>query len=758
MASIPHHHERVLSIDGGGFQGLKSLLIMESIMQNVEQISQRPFVPAQVFDLICGTSTGGFLALLLGRFGLDCRTAIEVYKTTMQSLLGTTESEFWLRLLSGVDFEIQAYEDALRGLILTYGGDPDLVMMGVESGTSHVSHGGTKTFVTVGADTPHYDNMVYHVRSYPPPPHSTQSSPPGHEWSVREAARTTLANPIYLPRFKIRKDDVEFSFQDAGLCGFTNPTRLACREAQKLWPLKDIGVVVSLGTGFSELYPPPKPTQAWFATEAYLKPFVDDILEKVPSEIAEREISRRRAMTVVKNLVSGAVDSELVHLDVSSRILNTRYYRFNPSSALPTMEIADIFHFELVEQTIRDWLASPKQKENIRNVATKLVDLNREFPVRKLAKRPVNPTPRQPIPTPLPPPPRVPIPPPRVLTPPPRVPTPPPRVLTPPPRVPTPPPRVPTPPPRVPTPPPRVPTPAPRVPTPPPRVPTPAPRVPTPPPRVLTPPPREPTPPPREPTPPPRQPTPPPRQPTPPPRQPTPPPRQPTPPPRQPTPPPPPPPLAAPAHPADVQPPPIERDGTPQPPSPPSQVELLTPEPTRTSEPRPAVKAPSDIAAARTMEPPPPPPDTNIGYNPQLDKKRPQTMQDYLSTYRVVFVIDDSRSMLGEKWRETSRALSGIAGHAVKTGTKTVEIRFLNSTVVCEDVTNASTIEKAFKQVSPRGSTPTGRVLGNILNTQIARLDAAISTEEYRDIEPLDIIVITDGAPSQSSENMFRYI
>jgi patatin-like phospholipase/acyl hydrolase len=36
--------------------------------------------PCQIFDLICGTSTRGLIAILLGPFGLSCEEAVDVYK------------------------------------------------------------------------------------------------------------------------------------------------------------------------------------------------------------------------------------------------------------------------------------------------------------------------------------------------------------------------------------------------------------------------------------------------------------------------------------------------------------------------------------------------------------------------------------------------------------------------------------------------------------------------------------------------------
>lgn len=40
--------------------------------------------------------------------------------------------------------------------------------------------------------------------------------------------------------------------------------------------------------------------------------------------------------------------------------------------------------------------------------------------------------------------------------------------------------------------------------------------------------------------------------------------------------------------------------------------------------------APISTADAHLVAPPKPPPNTNPGYNPQLDERRPETMIDYL--------------------------------------------------------------------------------------------------------------------------------
>jgi predicted patatin/cPLA2 family phospholipase len=53
---------RILSLDGGGTRGVLSIAFLKEILKRVN----RNLEPYQMFDLICGTSTGGIIATLLG--------------------------------------------------------------------------------------------------------------------------------------------------------------------------------------------------------------------------------------------------------------------------------------------------------------------------------------------------------------------------------------------------------------------------------------------------------------------------------------------------------------------------------------------------------------------------------------------------------------------------------------------------------------------------------------------------------------------
>ena len=65
------HSPRILSLDGGGIRGLSPLFILKDILDCVRRKSgNRDLLPCEHFDLIGGTSTGGLIAIMLGRLGM----------------------------------------------------------------------------------------------------------------------------------------------------------------------------------------------------------------------------------------------------------------------------------------------------------------------------------------------------------------------------------------------------------------------------------------------------------------------------------------------------------------------------------------------------------------------------------------------------------------------------------------------------------------------------------------------------------------
>jgi len=71
---VAKHGLRILSMDGGGMKGLATVQILKEIEKGTgKQIHE-------LFDLICGTSTGGMLAVALGIKHMTLDKCEEIYK------------------------------------------------------------------------------------------------------------------------------------------------------------------------------------------------------------------------------------------------------------------------------------------------------------------------------------------------------------------------------------------------------------------------------------------------------------------------------------------------------------------------------------------------------------------------------------------------------------------------------------------------------------------------------------------------------
>ncbi|KNG45297.1 von willebrand factor [Stemphylium lycopersici] len=121
----------------------------------------------------------------------------------------------------------------------------------------------------------------------------------------------------------------------------------------------------------------------------------------------------------------------------------------------------------------------------------------------------------------------------------------------------------------------------------------------------------------------------------------------------------------------------------------------------------------------------------------------------FLKTFDTVFLIDDSGSMIGRSWRETQEALQTITPICTSHDEDGIDIYFLNhpGSSLHKSVKQASTIIEIFQTVRPSGATPTGKRLNKILKPYLQRYEKDDKTK------PMNIIVITDGEPSDDVES-----
>jgi patatin-like phospholipase/acyl hydrolase len=69
---------RLLALDGGGVRGLSSLQTLKQLMELIDP--ENPPKPCECFDLIGGTSTGGLIAIMLGRLEMSADECIAEYQ------------------------------------------------------------------------------------------------------------------------------------------------------------------------------------------------------------------------------------------------------------------------------------------------------------------------------------------------------------------------------------------------------------------------------------------------------------------------------------------------------------------------------------------------------------------------------------------------------------------------------------------------------------------------------------------------------
>jgi uncharacterized protein YegL len=122
----------------------------------------------------------------------------------------------------------------------------------------------------------------------------------------------------------------------------------------------------------------------------------------------------------------------------------------------------------------------------------------------------------------------------------------------------------------------------------------------------------------------------------------------------------------------------------------------------------------------------------------------------FLSSFDTIFLIDDSGSMAGGRWRETGEALETITPICTAHDADGIDIFFLNhkDSDFHHNVTNSGTVREIFQTVRPGGGTPTGQRLNQILKPYLQRYEA-----NPDGTKPINIICITDGEPSDDVES-----
>lgn len=272
------HGIRVLSIDGGGTKGLVSLQVLKQLEA---QTGKRVY---QLFDYICGVSTGAVLAFMLGlaRISLDeCeemyhRFGSDVFR--QNPLVGTVKMG-WTHSY----YNTETWEMILREKL----GEEILIKTARDELSPKVS--AVSAVVNWGKSP-----KAFIFRNYNHAPGRLSRYAGGSGYRLWQAVRASSAAPGYFQEFPLHGD----IHQDGGLI-LNNPCALAVHESRLLWPSQGFQCVLSLGTGRYDN------ARRGPATSTSLR-------------------------AKISNLICSATDTEGVHTLLDDLLSPNVYFRFNP--------------------------------------------------------------------------------------------------------------------------------------------------------------------------------------------------------------------------------------------------------------------------------------------------------------------------------------------------------------------------------------------------------------------------------------------
>ncbi|KAH8917287.1 FabD/lysophospholipase-like protein, partial [Atractiella rhizophila] len=225
---------RILAIDNSGIYTFSTLYMLEAVMLEVGALLCVPegeeVRPCDVFDLICGTSTGGWIALMLGRLGMTVRESMRAYEEIVQTVFsyqGPVSEQ-------GCVYSAERLEAVFLDIIARHApssGPSSHLPMKDEKIVDRC-----RTFVVSKHESAVFSTEMrtYDVR------HAARFAA---RCSVWEAARATSSAPDIFPPIVIDKTKYVAS-------GNNNPAGLAIEESKRIWGEgSQVACLVSLGSG-----------------------------------------------------------------------------------------------------------------------------------------------------------------------------------------------------------------------------------------------------------------------------------------------------------------------------------------------------------------------------------------------------------------------------------------------------------------------------------------------------------------------------
>ncbi|KAH7313843.1 patatin-like serine hydrolase [Stachybotrys elegans] len=398
---------RILSLDGGGVRGYSMFIIIQELMHRtfVEINGRAPRrheipKPCDHFDLIVGTGTGGLIALMLGRLRLDLETCKELYVRMTRHVFETDKTIAGIPYRSTL-FKASKLEEAIRQCAREHtidetegndGTDVELInplARGSSNSSNvrrHASNASTVSFSARGAaaqaaarpsvgrgGNPNarlYDarenrtktavTAMYKGSSKGAPPamlrsyDSRREPPPEFDCKIWQAGRATCAIGLAFKPIQIGQS----AFHDDG-AGTFNPTPDALDEAVlNEWPGRDIGVLVSVGTG-------KRPRGSDANQQMWYEGFMGEFAE-----------ARRRLISKIEGCE--AIHEYMLREHLPKRNVNVEnYYRLNVEIGVGEFGMNEWHRLAEISTSTRRYMAREDEKRMTMGIASKLARIHK---------------------------------------------------------------------------------------------------------------------------------------------------------------------------------------------------------------------------------------------------------------------------------------------------------------------------------------------------------------------------------------------
>ncbi|KAL2131177.1 hypothetical protein VTI74DRAFT_5443 [Chaetomium olivicolor] len=285
--TIPGTDLRLLALDGG-VRGLSSLMILRRLMATIDP--DAPPKPCDYFDMIGGTSTGGLIAIMLGRLRMTVDECIDAYTMLSDRVFEKKSHRVNMKGKLQGRFDGAELERAIKTIVVNHGLGEDALLQDPDSTC--------KVFVCATSKETGDTVCLANYRS----PRSDNSNLLNATtiWQACRAtsAATTFFDPITIGPFNEQFVD--------GAPGANNPVYALWNQAQDVWGDQlrgSLRCLISIGTGVPAL-----------------KPVRDDVLG---------------IWATLKDLaVETEKRAQQFHRDKSDLDNEGRYYRFNVGRGL----------------------------------------------------------------------------------------------------------------------------------------------------------------------------------------------------------------------------------------------------------------------------------------------------------------------------------------------------------------------------------------------------------------------------------------